>query len=121
MEQALRVADESIDNGGGPFGAVIVDHNKNIIAKCGDNVTSTLDPTAHAEVCAIREACKALNSFKLEGCTIYSSCKPCVMCIAAIHWSKISAICYASSRIDAAMVNFGDAFIYEELTKDEKD
>jgi len=102
---------------GGPFGAVIVKDNK-ILAEAFNKVTSTNDPTAHAEVLAIREACKKLNSFQLEGCTIYTSCEPCPMCLGAIYWARPKKVFFACTREDAAEIDFDDQFIYDELGKD---
>ncbi|MCZ4222045.1 nucleoside deaminase [Pedobacter rhodius] len=101
---------------GGPFGAVVVKDGK-IVAKSANKVTSTNDPTAHAEVSAIRLACTALNTFDLSGCVIYTSCEPCPMCLGAIYWSRIETIYYANTKADAAHIGFDDKFIYEELDK----
>lgn len=99
---------------GGPFGAVVVKDGK-IISEGSNEVTSTNDPTAHAEVVAIRNACKALGTFSLEGCEIYCSCEPCPMCLSAIYWARISKIYFANTKHDAASIGFDDAFIYKEL------
>jgi len=104
-------------NSGGPFGAVVV-KDKQIIAKGQNQVTSTNDPTAHAEVVAIREACKQLNSFQLKGCTIYTSCEPCPMCLGAIYWARPDKVFFGSTKKDAADANFDDQFIYEEMGLD---
>ena len=101
---------------GGPFGAIIVKDGK-VVAKTANKVTSTNDPTAHAEVSAIRMACTALNTYDLSGCVIYTSCEPCPMCLGAIYWSRIETIYYANTKADAAHVGFDDKFIYEELDK----
>lgn len=101
---------------GGPFGAVIVKDGK-AIAKSGNKVTTRLDPTAHAEVSAIRLACKKLKTFDLSGCVIYTSCEPCPMCLAAIYWARIDMVYFANTKSDAAKINFDDNFIYEELDK----
>lgn len=101
---------------GGPFGAVIVKDGK-LVAKSANQVTTTNDPTAHAEVSAIRLACTALNTFDLSGCVIYTSCEPCPMCLGAIYWSRIETIYYANTKADAADIGFDDKFIYEELDK----
>jgi guanine deaminase len=102
-------------NDGGPFGAVVVKDGK-IIAEGNNKVSSTNDPTAHAEVVAIRNACAALGFFQLDGCTIYTSCEPCPMCLGAIYWARPDNIFYACSREDAARVGFDDDFIYKEIS-----
>ena len=99
---------------GGPFGAVVVKDGR-IIAEGYNQVTSNNDPTAHAEVVAIREACKALESFTLEGCDIYSNCEPCPMCLAAIYWARLRWLYYANTREDAALIGFDDDLIYREI------
>lgn len=99
---------------GGPFGAIIV-KNGEIIGRGWNKVTSSNDPTAHAEVVAIREACKTLNTYKLEACEIYTSCEPCPMCLSAIYWARIEKIYFANTRQDAADIGFDDEFLYEEL------
>ncbi|MCD4724400.1 MAG: nucleoside deaminase [Bacteroidales bacterium] len=115
MEKAIRLAEENIFMGnGGPFGAVIVKDGQ-IIATAINEVTSTVDPTAHAEVVAIRKACSILKSYQLEGCEIYSSCEPCPMCLGAIYWARPSAVFYAASKEDAAASGFDDEFIYKEI------
>lgn len=117
MRIAIGIAEENVlQNLGGPFGAVIVKDGK-IIAKSGNKVTTTLDPTAHAEVSAIRLACKKLKTFDLSGATIYTSCEPCPMCLAAIYWSRIHVIYYGNTKADAAAIDFDDQFIYEEIDK----
>lgn len=116
MQQAIDLSIENVANGGGPFGAVIVKNNK-IVATGVNRVTANNDPTAHAEVSAIRAACQKENSFKLEGCTIYTSCEPCPMCLSAIYWAGISRICFANTKQDAEDINFGDKFIYEEIER----
>ena len=115
LDQSLRKACENIEIGGGPFGAVIVNEEGEIIAEAGNSVTSDFDPTAHAEVNAIRIACKKLGKFTLDNCVLYSSCEPCAMCMGAIYWSHLSKVYYASTRSDAALANFDDKFIYEEF------
>lgn len=100
---------------GGPFGAVIVGPDEQEIAEGCNRVTSANDPTAHAEISAIRAACAALGTFKLEGCTLYTSCEPCPMCLAAAYWARVDAIVYGASRDDAAAAGFDDAFLYDEL------
>lgn len=115
MDEAIRLSFETMrNNTGGPFGAVVVKEGK-IIARGFNRVISTNDPTAHAEVVAIREACKTLNNFQLVGCEIYTSCEPCPMCMAAIYWARPDKVYYANSKTDAASIGFDDNFIYEEL------
>ncbi len=115
MREAIRLSIENvITKTGGPFACVIVKDNK-IIAKGTNLVTSTNDPTAHAEIVAIRNACKELGTFQLDGCDIYTSCEPCPMCLSAIYWSRANKIYYANSKTDAAKINFDDQFIYEEI------
>lgn len=115
LREAIRLAKEGMSNNhGGPFGAIIVKDGK-IIGKGHNQVVSTNDPTAHAEVVAIREACKHLGEFQLEGCTIYCSCEPCPMCLGAIYWARPAKIVYACSREDAAAIDFDDEFIYKEI------
>ena len=116
MQEAIRLADESVKHGGGPFGAVIVKDGK-IIAGSSNSVTIDNDSTAHAEVNAIRAACRELNTFDLSGCVIYTSCEPCPMCLGAIYWAHIDRIYYGNTRKDAAEIGFDDDFIYEELDK----
>lgn len=101
--------------GGGPFGAVI-ERGGEIISACNNTVTPDNDPTAHAEVNAIREACRKLGTFNLSGCTLYTSCEPCPMCLSAAYWARVDRIYYAAGREDAAKAGFSDAFIYDELT-----
>ena len=114
MRKAIELSKKSVANGGGPFGAVIVKDGK-IIAESSNSVTMDNDPTAHAEVNAIRKACKAMNSFELIGCDIYSSCEPCPMCLGAIYWARLDNLYFANSKKDAADIGFDDSFIYEEL------
>src|SRR5690554_4075151 len=114
MRRAIELSRKSLANGGGPFGAVIVKDGK-IISETSNSVTLDNDPTAHAEVNAIRKACKALNSFDLTGCEIYSSCEPCPMCLGAIYWSRLDALYFGNTKKDAADIGFDDSFIYEEL------
>lgn len=115
MLEAIKMAEENIINGnGGPFGAVVVKDGK-IISRVGNRVTSTNDPTAHAEVVAIREACKALETFDLSGCEIYASCEPCPMCLGAIMWSRIDKLYYAADRVDASRAGFDDELFYTEI------
>jgi tRNA(Arg) A34 adenosine deaminase TadA len=115
MQEAIRLSIENVTSGnGGPFGAVIVKDGK-IIARGANGVTSTNDPTAHAEVVAIRNACKELGTFQLDGCEIYTSCEPCPMCLGAIYWARPDKMYFANTKKDAADINFDDQFIYEEL------
>ena len=116
MQQAIDLSIENVKNGGGPFGAVIVENGK-IIATGVNRVTASNDPTAHAEVNAIRAACKQKANFKLTGCSIYTSCEPCPMCLAAIYWAGISHIYYGNTKQDAEEINFGDKFIYDEIER----
>ena len=121
MQLAINIALENIKgNKGGPFGALVVKDGK-IIAKSPNTVTSSNDPTAHAEINAIRNACKELNTFDLSGCEIYSSCEPCPMCLSAIYWARISKLYYAADRFDAKNAGFDDSFIYNEISLKEKE
>lgn len=118
MARAIQLAEKGMENGsGGPFGAVVVKEGK-IIGEGYNSVISEKDPTAHAEVLAIREACRNLNSFQLEGCTVYTSCEPCPMCLGAIYWARPERVFYACTREDATQIEFDDQFIYEELEKE---
>ncbi len=117
MKRAIELSIQNIKNNGGPFGCIIVKENK-IIAEGVNRVTFNNDPTAHAEIIAIRNACKKLNSFNLEKCELYTSCEPCPMCLSAIYWSHIDKIYYGNSRLDASKIGFDDDFIYNELNKD---
>jgi tRNA(Arg) A34 adenosine deaminase TadA len=115
MLEAIRKAQENIETGkGGPFGAVVV-RDGEIIASVGNRVTSTNDPTAHAEVVAIREACIVLDTFDLSGCEIFASCEPCPMCLGAIMWARIDKLYYAADRKDASRAGFDDELFYTEL------
>ena len=116
MREAIRLANESVERGGGPFGAVIVKDGE-IVAGSSNSVTIDNDPTAHAEVNTIREACRKLRTFDLSGCTIYTSCEPCPMCLGAIYWARIGKIFYGNTRKDARDIQFADDFIYEELER----
>ena len=117
MLRAIELSIESAKTKGGPFGCVIVKENK-IVAEGSNKVTMNNDPTAHGEIVAIREACKKLDTFKLSGCDLYSSCEPCPMCLSAIYWSRIENVFYANTRIDAKVIDFDDSFIYSEINKD---
>lgn len=114
MRRAIALSEVSVKNGGGPFGAVIA-RNGEIIAEASNKVTIDCDPTAHAEVSAIRLASKRLDTFDLSGCEIYTSCEPCPMCLGAIYWAHLDRIYYANNRYDAAAIGFDDDFIYKEL------
>lgn len=115
MNLAIELSQNNVGTSlGGPFGAVIVKDGK-VIATGSNQVTSTMDPTAHAEVVAIREACKNLESFNLGGCQLYTSCEPCPMCLGAIYWSRMDKVYFANTRIDAAQIGFDDQLIYDEI------
>ena len=114
MRRAIALSEESVKNGGGPFGAVIA-RNGEIVAEASNRVTLDHDPTAHAEVSAIRLAAQRLGTFNLSGCDIYTSCEPCPMCLGAIYWARLDNIYYANNRKDAAHIGFDDDFIYNEL------
>jgi guanine deaminase len=117
MQRAIALATENVLSGaGGPFGAVVV-RNGQIIATGVNLVTSTNDPTAHAEVVAIRAACKALGDFRLAGCVVYTSCEPCPMCLAALYWSRCDAIFYGNSAADASAAGFDDSLLYAEVSR----
>ena len=117
MEEAIRLSQEGMEgNEGGPFGCVIVKDGL-IIGRGFNRVTSTLDPTAHAEIVAIRDACRNLNNFQLDGCILYTSCEPCPMCLGAIYWARPAQVYYACSREDAAGAGFDDEFIYKEISQ----
>ena len=115
IREAIKQADKGINNNeGGPFGAIVV-KNGEIVGRGNNKVTSTNDPTAHAEMVAIRDACKNLNSFQLDDCVIYSSCEPCPMCLGAIYWARPKKLIFASSREDASDAGFDDSLIYNEI------
>ena len=114
MRKAIELSIENVKNGGGPFGAVIV-RGDEIIATGVNRVTANNDPTAHAEVSAIRAACEKLGTFNLEGCEIYTSCEPCPMCLGAIYWAHLDKMYYGNTKHDAADIGFDDSFIYEEI------
>lgn len=121
MSEAIRLSREHMEKGaGGPFGAVVVKDGK-VIGRGWNKVTSSLDPTAHAEVEAIRDACRNLNTFDLAGAEIYTSCEPCPMCLAACYWARLGKIFYGNTRGDAAAIQFDDDFIYREIPKEMKD
>jgi tRNA(Arg) A34 adenosine deaminase TadA len=115
MRRAIALAIENVRNGnGGPFAAIVV-KNGRVIAEGTNRVTSSNDPTAHAEIVAIRKACRLLNDFQLTGCDLYATCEPCPMCLGAIYWARPARIFYAGTAADAAAAGFDDAFIYDEL------
>lgn len=117
MRMAIALSSENVDNGGGPFGAVIV-RDGEVISTGVNRVVPDCDPTAHAEVSAIREACRKLGTFDLDGCTVYSSCEPCPMCLSALYWAGVSRICYGNTKTDAKAIDFDDSFIYDQLELD---
>lgn len=114
MQMAIQLSVDNIDEGGGPFGAVIVKDGV-VVATGTNHVVPNNDPTAHAEVTAIRNACQKLGTFSLDGCTIYTSCEPCPMCLSALYWARVKRICYANTKSDAAEIEFDDSFIYDQL------
>lgn len=115
LQLAIDVAIDNVRTGqGGPYGAVIVKDNSPI-AYSGNRVTQTLDPTAHAEIIAIRQACRKLNDIQLNGCILYTSCEPCPMCLGAIYWARLDKVYFACNRHDAAAADFDDSFIYDEI------
>jgi len=121
MKKAIELSRVGMDdNKGGPFGAVIV-KNGEIIAQGNNQVTSHNDPTMHAEIVAMRDACKKLNTFDLSGCTLYTSCEPCPMCLGAVYWARLDKMFYANTKEDAARIGFDDAFIYKELDLDKEE
>lgn len=120
MRKAIELSIENVKNGGGPFGAVIVKDGE-IVATGVNRVTANHDPTAHAEVSAIRAACQKLDTFDLSGCEIYTSCEPCPMCLGAIYWAHLDKIYYGNNKADAARIGFDDSFIYDELALKRED
>jgi tRNA(Arg) A34 adenosine deaminase TadA len=115
MQEAIRLAEDGVrTNRGGPFGCVVVQRGQ-IVGRGNNQVTSTNDPTAHAEVTAIRAACRQLGTFQLPDCELYTSCEPCPMCLAAIYWARIPEVYYGNTRADAAAIGFDDAFIYDQV------
>ena len=116
MEMAARISYDNIDKGGGPFGAVIV-RGDEVVSTGANSVTLLNDPTAHAEVLAIRAACARLKNFKLDDCIVYSSCEPCPMCLSALYWAGVKKIFFGNTKEDAAAIDFSDQFIYEELER----
>lgn len=115
LKYACDLATENVGNGGGPFGCVITDSSRNIIIVGQNRVTIDNDPTLHAEMVAIKNACKNKNTFVLSDCILYTSCEPCPMCLSAIYWSRITKVFYGNTRSDAAEIGFDDSFIYEEV------
>lgn len=121
INSAMTVAIDNVKlNKGGPFGCIITKNNK-IIGIGSNKVTSLNDPTAHAEILAIRKACKTINNFSLKDCVMYTSCEPCPMCLSAIYWSRIKKVYYCNTRYDANNIGFDDKFIYDEFKKENKD
>jgi len=115
MREAIRLSIQMMRRGkGGPFGAVVVRNGK-VVGRGSNQVTSTNDPTAHAEILAIREACQRLKTFQLEDCELYTSCEPCPMCLSAIYWARLGRVFYANTHQDAATIDFDDEFIYREV------
>ncbi len=117
MAKANQIALQGIENGGGPFGAVIVNKDGEILSCNHNQVVNTHDPTAHAEMVCIREACKKIQDFSLQDCTIYTTCEPCSMCLSAIYWARLKQIYYGNTRDDAKQIGFDDTHIYEEIVK----
>lgn len=120
MRLAIEKSIESVEHGGGPFGAVVVKDGE-VVSVASNSVTIDNDPTAHAEVNAIRQACRKLGTFDLSGCEIYASCEPCPMCLASIYWARIDKLYYANTKSDADKIGFSDNFIYEEFAKPESE
>ena len=116
MQKAIDLSIESAKNGGGPFGAVIIKNNE-IVAAAANSVSQNNDPTAHAEITAIRKACSELKTFDLTGCELYTSCEPCPMCLGAIYWAHIDKVYYANTKEDAMNTGFDDSFIYDEIER----
>ncbi len=116
MQRAIDLAVANVAAGGGPFGALVVKDGA-VVGAGGNRVTADLDPTAHAEIQAIRRACQALGTFALPGCVLYSSCEPCPMCLAAAHWARLERVVFAADRHDAAAADFDDAELYDELSR----
>ena len=119
MKDACMLACRAIQRGGGPFGAVIIENgNKEVIGRGHNMVAIENDPTLHAEMVAIKHACRMLQTFKLDNCTLYTSCEPCPMCLSACYWAGIKTIYYGNTKHDAAAIDFDDSFIYDEINKD---
>ncbi len=119
LQQAIRISENNVEHGDGPFGAVLTKDDV-IISSAGNRVISSNDPTAHAEINVIREAAEKLNTFDLNGCTIYCSCEPCPMCLSAIYWAHLDRIVYANTQMDAREAGFDDLLIHQQLMKPEK-
>ena len=117
MKEACDLAEASIQLGGGPFGCIITDSSDNIIGRGHNRVTIENDPTLHAEMVAIKDACRQKNTFNLSNCTLYTSCEPCPMCLSAIYWARIDTVFYGNTRDDASNIGFDDSFIYEQVNK----
>ena len=115
LQQAINLARESVEAGGGPFGAVVV-KNGSVIGLGNNRVTLENDPTSHAEIVAIRNACRHLDDFKLEDCVLYTSCEPCPMCLAATYWARVARVVFAATKEDAAAVGFDDGFLYRQFS-----
>ena len=116
LARAVELATENVGHGGGPFGAVVVKDGR-IVAGGANRVTASNDPTAHAEIVAVRAACEVLGSFQLEGCDVYCSCEPCPMCLGALYWARVRTVYFAATSEDAAGAGFDDRFIYEEIAR----
>ena len=116
MQKALQLAEENVQAGGGPFGAVVAKEGE-LLARGANRVVPGDDPTAHAEIVAIRRACQVIGDFSLDGCVLYASCEPCPMCLGAVYWARVGAVYYAATRADAAHAGFDDAAIYDEIQK----
>ena len=115
MREAIRLSEEAVRSGrGGPFGCVVVRAGK-VVGRGSNQVTSTCDPTAHAEIVAIRDACRTLATFQLADCALYASCEPCPMCLSAVYWARIPSVFYGNTRRDAAAAGFDDEFVYSEM------
>lgn len=114
MQEAIAISVESVQTGGGPFGALIVREGE-VLARSSNSVTKDNDPTAHAEINAIRQACQEIGHFELTGCELYSSCEPCPMCLSAAYWAGIKKIYFANTRSDAKAIDFDDSFIYDQI------
>ncbi|MRH42762.1 tRNA-specific adenosine deaminase [Aquibacillus halophilus] len=121
LSQTIVLAAKNVEENGGPFGAIVVNQHGEIIGSGSNKVTQNNDPTAHAEIQAIREACEKLNTFQLSDCILYTSCEPCPMCLGAIYWSRVEKVYYAADQKLAAEGGFDDAFIYEEIAKKHED
>ena len=121
INRACKLSTFSVNNGGGPFGCVVTDPSYTILSEGHNQVTSLNDPTAHAEIMAIRKACKKLNTFDLSNCLLFTSCEPCPMCLSAIYWSRIETVFYSNTRNDAKNIGFDDEFIYDEMKKNNEE